>query len=353
MNEPHVIIEAISDLSDVWNAWRSGEPLPPQPNAYAHWRDRTIAQGNSMLRGRDRSKIGMILATTKGDIDRLVMWMRGNDAGQTNDAAPTLGDDADAIARALAVGGPVWVVSTACSSGLVALVDGAMAVLDGKVERMLVVGIDVASDFVAQGFASLKAISQTNACRPFDKARDGLMLGSCAAACLLGNEGASPNVPKIAGWGVTSDAVHRSAPDREAGGLTAAMRDALAMARLAPHDIDVLICHGTGTRYNDSMEAVAIQKVFLKDGRRGPAVTAVKGLVGHTLGASAVVEMALAARMIAEQIVLPVTGLRQPEWDCIDFVNEPQRKNIRRIMKVASGFGGGNAAIILSSQGAA
>jgi 3-oxoacyl-(acyl-carrier-protein) synthase len=344
MNDSRVMIESVSDLGDLWTAWISGQSVPPQRRTYAHWRDAITAQADRMLRDHDRSKIGMILATTKGDIDRLVTWMRG----KGTDRAPALGDDAELLARALGIGGPVSVVSTACSSGLVALIDAAMTVMDGEAERMLVIGIDVAGDFVTQGFTSLKAISPTNACRPFDKDRDGLMLGSCAAACLLAKAPPIADAPLIAGWGATSDAVHRSAPDREARGLTAAMRDALAMARLTPADIDVLIAHGTATRYNDAMEALAIQKVFLADGDRGPAVTAAKGLIGHTLGASGVVETALAARMLAEQIVLPITGLRHPECTGIDFVTTPRRIPIRHIMKVASGFGGGNAAIILS-----
>ena len=301
-------------------------------------------------------RTGLVLATTKGDIDAQVAWMRAQDGIRPGGGGlPLLGGEAARLARRLRIGGPAWTVSTACSSGLTAIIDAAFVLLDGDADRVLVAGIDVAGDFVQDGFRALRAISPTS-CRPFDVQRDGLALGSGAAACLLARETDAREAScRISGWGMASDAVHMTAPDREARGLIRAMEDALAVAQLAPEQIDVLIAHGTGTPYNDAMEALAIEKVFLQQAdAKGPAVTAVKGLIGHTLGASGVVESILAARILETQVVPPVTGLREPENPRVDFVREPRRvsgRKIRHVMKVASGFGGLNAAVVLSGGG--
>ena len=129
------------------------------------------------------------------------------------------------------------------------------------------------------------------------------------------------------------------------------MQNALAIAQLHPHDIDVIFAHGTGTRYNDAMETIAIKALFSPQNsptNHRPAVTAVKGLIGHTLGASALIETALAVRILETQLIPPITGLRNPESTGLDLVTTPRFTTVRHIMKIASGFGGLNAAIILS-----
>ncbi|HEY4329589.1 MAG TPA: beta-ketoacyl synthase N-terminal-like domain-containing protein [Phycisphaerae bacterium] len=285
------------------------------------------------------------MATTKGDIDAQVAWMRG-----TRKKPPTLGAQASQWASELGIGGQSRTVSTACSSGLVALIDAAFDVLENDVKQTVVVGIDVAGDFVRDGFKSLKAISPSGLCRPFDRLRDGLMLGSMGAACLISSlHNASKPTYLLSGWGVASDAVHLTAPDRNASGLILAIQQALAMCGLAPYDIDVILTHGTGTRYNDAMEAVAIDAIFTKTGA-WPAVTAVKGLIGHTLGASGVVETLLAGKILQTQMIPAITGLRDAEFPSLDLVRETRRdQSLRHVLKLASGFGGLNAAIVLSS----
>ena len=152
----------------------------------------------------------------------------------------------------------------------------------------------------------------------------------------------------VSGWGVSNDAVHMTAPDREARGLIRAIRQALDRAELEPGEIDVVFAHGTGTPFNDAMEGVAIERVFLESGV-SPAVTAVKGLIGHTLGAAGLIEAVLGVEMIRRGVVLPVLGLQVPERAGIDFVREARRWKIRHVLKIGSGFGGMNAAVVLSS----
>ncbi len=113
----------------------------------------------------------------------------------------------------------------------------------------------------------------------------------------------------------------------------------------------MVFAHGTGTKYNDAMEGVAIEKVFLDAGSR-PAVTAVKGLIGHTLGAAGLVEAMLAVEMIRQQRIPGIVGLRVPERGDIDFVVNSRSAKVRHVLKIASGFGGMNAAVVISQAGA-
>ncbi len=278
-----------------------------------------------------------VLATTKGDVALEEQWIRSDGIAPP----PVLASAARKIADAAGVSGPSYCVSTACSSGLAAIIEAALIIRSGQMRRVTVCGADIASPFVHDGFAALKAISPT-VCRPFDARRDGLTLGSAAAACTID---ADPTGVILSCYAMTNDAVHMTAPDREARGLMRAITQTLEMANLAPSDIDVILPHGTGTRYNDAMEALAISTLF----PHAPAITAIKGLIGHTLGAAGLIETCVAVRMLEEQIAPPVIGLEQSEFTQLNLITgQPRQMRIRHVLKTASGFGGGNAAIVLS-----
>jgi 3-oxoacyl-[acyl-carrier-protein] synthase II len=335
-------------LEPLWNAWLTGNAAALQHfRTYAELQQAAITMLRQLPAPHGRR--GLLLATTKGDLDAQVQWMRAFDAQDAVLAPPLppgLGSEAALFANEAQAAGPVYVVSTACSSGLAALIEAAMLLLDREADEMVVLAIDHAGDFVRDGFHALKAVAPY-ACRPFDRRRDGLALGSAAAACLLSPRSGAPLL--INGGGIASDGVHMTAPDRDARGLIAAIRQALAAATLLPEDIDVIVAHGTATRYNDAMEATAFRSVF-GSCPRPPAITAVKGLIGHTLGASGLVEALLAANILFHQVIPPIVGLEEPEWDDLDFVRESRRpdKPLRYLLKVASGFGGLNAAVVLS-----
>jgi 3-oxoacyl-[acyl-carrier-protein] synthase II len=336
----------------IWEIW-CGASLtapPSPPHDYGCHRAHLLHAARTLSPCCDPTRTPLILATTKGPIDALVSWMR---AEHPDGPVPTLSDEAASLARDLHLAGPAYAVSAACASGLFALIDAAVTLRQEQAPAALVLGIDVASSFVRDGFGALKAASPTGICRPFDSQRDGLILGSGAAAALVTGQPAGSATCLLSGWGAASDAVHLTAPDRDASGLIRAIQQALDMARLAPHEIDVVFAHGTGTRYNDAMEAVALEKLFLPSGRKSPAITAVKGLIGHTLGASGIVETALAAHILATQMVPAITNLQTSEYPQFDFVQAPRHTPVRHILKVASGFGGLNAAVILSHPGAA
>jgi len=335
----------------LWEAWISGgkEMRPRLPGAGA-WGRLTGAAIEAALAGAgvEGRACSLILATTKGDIERQVAWMRGADAigaEKLDWPVPTLSQALVQMIESHGFRPPCYTVSTACSSGIVALIEAALLVQSGDAEAVLALGADVAGDFVMDGFGALKAVTATR-CRPFDRGRDGLMLGSGAAACVVSGR---PAEVAIVGVGIANDATHMTAPDREAGGLIRAIAAALESAGLEAGAIDAIVAHGTGTKYNDAMEATAFSKIF---GGRA-TITGIKGLIGHTLGASGLMESVMAMRMLREQVVPAVTGLQDPEMDNLNFVvNQMRPMKLRHVLKVASGFGGMNAAIVLKLEGA-
>ena len=337
-----------ADIGTLFHAWCSGTPAR---NESANEVDfptlarLAITQVLALDTEATPQNRGLLLATTKGDIAGQIRWMRDADAGVAQAEPPTLNTALQMIRDPNIFGGPSYVISTACTSGLVALIESAILVADGEADAMVALGADAAGDFVRDGFHALRAISPT-ACRPFDQNRDGLTLGSAAAGCTVQRRGSIAPLCTISGWGISNDAAHMTAPDRNAGGLIRAIQQALTMASVRPSDIGVIFAHGTGTKYNDAMESVAIENIFLAN-NWFPAVTAVKGLIGHTLGAAGLIEAALAVEMLRTQTIPAITGLRSPEFRA-DFVMTTRKTSFRHVLKIASGFGGMNSAVILS-----
>ncbi|MCL4731995.1 MAG: beta-ketoacyl-[acyl-carrier-protein] synthase family protein, partial [Planctomycetes bacterium] len=187
-------------------------------------------------------------------------------------------------------------------------------------------------------------VSPTGA-RPFDVARDGLSPGEAGAACVLARAADAPGAPRLAGWGASNDANHISGPSRDGSGLALAIERALAgMDRSRV----VAICgHGTGTRYNDAMEARAFHAVF---GLRVPPVFGVKGSIGHTLGAAGLIEVILSARVAATGLIPPTAGFARGDDDfALDVVHgAPRRVAPGLVLTTNSGFGGMNTALVIA-----
>ncbi|NNM85747.1 MAG: beta-ketoacyl-[acyl-carrier-protein] synthase family protein [Phycisphaerales bacterium] len=315
---------------------------PPWHNCATEWASHTHRAIHQLTDGRTvlPPDCGFILGSTKGDIARQLLWM--HEPQPSARPRPTLDQDAAALARHAGVGGPAYCISTACTSGLSALIEAAELIKTLAAPECIAMGADVISDFVCDGFKALRALSHS-VCRPFDRHRDGLTLGSAAAATLLCTK-PSPGAVLLSGWGAAGDAAHLTAPDRAGRGLTLAIERALAMAGLRPEHIDLIFAHGTGTPFNDAMEATAFASLF----PNRPCITAIKGLTGHTLGAAGVLETAVACRILQTGVVPPVTGLENPDFPDLNFVvGRPQTSHPRRILKTGSGFGGLNTALIL------
>lgn len=240
-------------------------------------------------------------------------------------------------------------VSASCASSTIAIARAAGLIAAGRSEAVLVCCADVVTEFTFSGFSALKVVSPFP-CRPFDRARSGLTLGDGAAALLLMSEGrarreARPCVAAVRGWGASNDAFHITSPVPDGSGLVSAIGQALSRAALSESSISAVSAHGTGTLYNDLMELTAFRRVF--GGRRIPIYSA-KGNIGHTTGAAGGIEVALAARALAERTVPPTAGFKDPEQGaegCVSASAVPLAGG--RCLTTNSGFGGINAAIVL------
>lgn len=249
---------------------------------------------------------------------------------------------ADNIARAIGAQGPTYGISTACSSGAKALASGARLILSGVADVVIAGGFDALCDLTINGFASLEAIAD-NVSNPFSRNRRGINLGEGGALFVLSSE---PSPLALTGWGESADAYHMSAPDPQGKGAEAAMRQALARAGQQPSDIGYLNLHGTGTKLNDQMEALAVTRVF---GGELPCSTT-KPMTGHLLGAAGAVEAAFTL-MAMECGRLPIQlwdGEADPEIAPLRLVGIADRfQAIRSAMSCSYAFGGNNVALLL------
>ena len=278
-------------------------------------------------------RVGLVLSTVKGEIDRL----------GKEDVSPAA--SARKLAGALGMRGLPVVVSNACISGLAALLQGCRMLWSGAYDQVLVVGVETHSRFDLSGFQSLKALSE-RPCKPFDAARDGLNLGEAAAAMVLGTDGQDGLWQLVAG-AVRNDANHISGPSRTGEGSYRALVSILP--NVSKSDLAFVGVHGTATLYNDEMESIALDRAGLLD----VPVSALKGTFGHTMGAAGILESILGMMACDAGIVLPSRGFET----C--GVSRPVRISAtempaggRAFIKLLSGFGGVNAAMLFEKGGA-
>lgn len=239
----------------------------------------------------------------------------------------------------------VFTVSNACISGVSSIVVAKRMIEYGRYDEVTVVGVDTISRFIASGFASFRSLS-ASLCRPYDASRDGLNLGEAAAAVILSDcaDGASAPVV-VSGGSVSDDANHISGPSRTGDGLYFAMRDAMEDAGVTAEDISFVNLHGTATVYNDEMESKAVGLAGLSD----KPVQSLKPYIGHTLGASGVVETVFCIRQLLLGEVWGTPGFASLGVPVPLSVSSMTRSvRMRHCIKTASGFGGCNAAIVLS-----
>ncbi|PXW96637.1 3-oxoacyl-[acyl-carrier-protein] synthase-1 [Sphaerotilus hippei] len=249
------------------------------------------------------------------------------------------------VAEALQLGGPAWVVSTACSSSAKVFASAARLIEAGWVDAALVGGVDSMCLTTLYGFNSLELFSP-EICRPWDARRQGLSLGEAAAYALLQRDSA-PSAGWLLGAGESNDGHHMSSPHPEGLGAIMAIRQALAQAGLAPAQIDYINLHGTATPNNDSAEDRAVSAVF---GCTVPC-SSTKGATGHTLGAAGAVEAAIS--LLALQQGLMPGGLNRREPDpalSLDYLDHNRRAPLRHVLSNSFGFGGSNASLVFGAS---
>jgi 3-oxoacyl-[acyl-carrier-protein] synthase II len=254
--------------------------------------------------------------------------------------------------------GPNFGIVSACATGTHSLGEAAHAIRRGDADVMVAGGSEAAiTPFAYASFCSMKAMSTRNdapssASRPFDRNRDGFIMGEGAGILVLETlEHAQARGARIycelAGYAATCDAYHITQPDPEGKGLSMAMKRALASADAAPESVDYINAHGTSTPYNDKFETLAIKKVF-GDGAYKVAISSTKSMTGHLLGAAGGIESVICVKAIEQGIIPPTMNLEEPDPDCdLDYVpNAARAAKVRTVLSNNLGFGGQNASIV-------
>ena len=256
------------------------------------------------------------------------------------------GSVAEDLAARYGCSGPVLTVSTACSSGAVAIKIALEMLRTGAARRALVGGADSLCRLTYYGFNCLQLIDPQGA-RPLDRERRGMSVAEGAGMLLLTADGEPDRaLAEVLGAGLSCDAYHPAAPHPEGDGAYAAMAAALADSGVSAAAIDYINLHGTGTPDNDRAEARAVARLF--DART--PVSSIKGATGHSLAAAGAIEAVVAAICIREGLVPANTGLRLPDPEIsLAPVTEPRRTRVNTVLSNSFGFGGNNAAVVIGS----
>jgi len=253
---------------------------------------------------------------------------------------------------------PPLVHISACAAGTDALGFAYRLIASGRRRTMLAGGTDsMINPLGVAGFCALSATSTRNdeptrASRPFDRTRDGFVMGEGAAALVLerlddAQERGAEVLAEVRGYGSSLDAHGISEPHPEGRGAFQAMQRALADARLTPEDVDAVNAHGTGTPKNDAVETIALKRLF--GGRRVP-IMATKSMIGHLVSAAGAAEAVAAIACMRRGMVHPTINLESPDPACdLDHVPHVARPHAQRhVLSTSYGFGGHNAAVVLS-----
>lgn len=315
-------------------------------------------------------RVLFVLSTTKGNVELLgnaqsyapQSYVQGYVQGFAS-GRETLHSSASLIAAHFCNPNTPVVVSNACISGLCAQIEAMRALRSGKYDYAVVTGADCLSAFIVSGFQSFKALSQ-EPCRPFDSGRNGLNLGEAAATIVFAAEraacgaetsgtgkGAAMPGNGFGTWMAVSgatrnDANHISGPSRTGEGSFRALRQVLADA--CADELAFVNVHGTATPYNDEMESIAINRAGLSD----VPVCGLKGYFGHTLGAAGVLETIISMKAADEGCVPATAGWRESGVSCpVSVSSECRHTDKKAFIKLLSGFGGCNAAMLFRKGG--
>ncbi len=245
-------------------------------------------------------------------------------------------------AEVLGLQGPMATISTACSSSAKVFLTAQRWIELGLIDAAVVGGVDSLCLSTLHGFDSLQLLSD-DVCRPFDAARKGISIGEAAGFALLSR---APAAVLFAGGGESSDAWHMSTPHPEGEGAQAAMKMALAAARLSPADIGYLNAHGTATPANDRSESAAVRAVF---GAQGVPLSSTKGVTGHALGAAGIVEAIITMQALEHQMLPPTTNWQQRDDQLdVNLVTQARPAKFRHALSNNFGFGGSNCSLVFS-----
>ncbi|PRR69154.1 beta-ketoacyl-ACP synthase II [Neomoorella humiferrea] len=317
------------------------------------------------LEREDRDRIGVIFATGIGGMEtfeeqtRVLMEKGPNRVSPFFVPMMIANMAAGQISIHLGVRGVNFTVVNACASGANAIGEAFRTLQRGDADVIITGGSEASvTPLTVAGFAAMKALSTRNdaperASRPFDRGRDGFVLGEGAGVMVLETlehavaRGAAIYA-EIVGYGCTADAYHITAPAPDGAAASRAMTLALEDAGLKPEEIDYINAHGTSTELNDRQETLAIKKVFGEHAYR-LAISSTKSMTGHLLGAAGAVELVATALTVHTGVIHPTINYEEPDPECdLDYVpNAARQQEIRAAISNSFGFGGHNVTIAL------
>jgi 3-oxoacyl-[acyl-carrier-protein] synthase II len=326
-----------------------------------------LKNSNLALESEDLSRIGIDVGSALGGTDIIQEQQTIlNDRGVrfiTPSLIPSIliNSAASLISIKLGIVGGVNAPVAACATGAVAIGDAYRRLQWGDADVIIAGGADsVISPLGIAGFSRLGACSTKNdtpekACSPFDANRDGTVVAEGSAIVILetlehAESRGAKILAEIVGVGFSSDAYHVVIPDPAGLGAARAMQNAISEAGLLPHEMSWICAHGTGTKLNDLSETIAIKKVFGDQAFSIP-VSSMKGGLGHMIGATGAISVAIACKALGDGIIPPTINYVTPDPECdLDYVpNQPRKSHLGYVMVNSFGFGGQNACLILKA----
>ena len=299
---------------------------------------------------------GVCIGTTLGSvqtveiIDELLLQGRKEECGaELLSQVPTHSTPA-AVARALRLGGPNMMFSTACAAGNYAIGYGFDLIMCGRADMIIAGGADPLSRVAFTGFNQFSAVAPER-CQPFDKNRRGMIPAEGAGLLVLESRESAVRrgamiYAEVLGYGLSCDAFHMTTASVE--GLAACMRKALRDADISCEEVDYISAHGTGTVANDRNECAAIREVFGAQYRNVP-VSSIKSMLGHTMGAASALEAIACALAVKDDVMPPTINFETPDPECdVDCVpNHARKRAVHIALNNSYAFGGNNASIVL------
>ncbi|MEO8764230.1 MAG: beta-ketoacyl-[acyl-carrier-protein] synthase family protein [Ginsengibacter sp.] len=309
------------------------------------------AWGRNKIQGNIRT--GLISATSVGGLDRTEKYYfearKSKSPGTYKLMIHDNGTTTQRIAAGLGISGYIGTISTACSSGANAIMQGARLIEGNKLDRVIVGGSDPLALYDMNGFSSLNIYDQ-DMCKPFDERRKGLNLGEGAAFLVLESDAGisiTGNTPlcMLCGWDNANDAFHHTASSVDGKGAYLAMMHALNKADITSEKISYINAHGTGTGNNDLSESIAIKNVFNDN---VPPFSSTKGFTGHTLAAAGAIEAVYCVQSIQAKAILPNLNFLIPmiETGMVPETTFRLDKQVEYVLSNSFGFGGNCTCLI-------
>jgi len=307
----------------------------------------------------ERADTALVVGAVGGGMLETEAWYWQRTRAGTAPMPPALmscfpSSHADVVGSALGLGGPRETIVTACSSGAGSLALAADLVADGVVPLAVAGGVDALTRICFMGFNALKLLDPAP-CRPFDRDRRGMSLGEGAAFVVLEDPRRAKArrariYAELAGYGMTSDAYHVTAPHPEGEGMARAMRDALAQAGVTSSAVGYVNAHGTATLQNDRIEARAMRAVF---GEGRVLVSSTKSMIGHTMAAAGSLEAVATVLSLLNELIPPTARLENldPEigFDCVPHT--AREVAVEHAISNSFGFGGQNVTLLFRRAG--